>query len=382
MNYKVLIKQCDSPMRAVAIAGEAARGSGVAEPMDDGDDGENESGRILTEDEFMERLNVRKDIFTIEKDDRLRRIEAACLVAGIASGLWLTKHEMATVVAPDFYDTTTKEFTARLIDSKEVTAPPRPKNPEPKIKNIAKTSDTKSIKKDRSTGSGGTNGGGGDPRERVTRMGVLGLISGKVAGKSVASADIFGQGGFATNIDAIIQGTNGLKQGGGGGMGRKGMAGIGYGIGINSGMGGGGDLNVDDLIGSLLPSAADFRLAQPEFKRDRLTFNEPAITPGHGVMIGGRNRAGIMRVVMQNLAALRYAYNKRLREKPELKGKITCKFIIDEFGKVVFCEMTGSTIFDPSLEAEVVTKIRAWVFEKIDKPGDMTEVVYPFAFSQ
>jgi hypothetical protein len=44
--------------------------------------------------------------------------------------------------------------------------------------------------------------------------------------------------------------------------------------------------------------------------------------------------------------------------------------------------MTGSTIFDPSLEAEVVTKIRAWVFEKIDKPGDMTEVVYPVAFSQ
>jgi len=44
--------------------------------------------------------------------------------------------------------------------------------------------------------------------------------------------------------------------------------------------------------------------------------------------------------------------------------------------------MIESTMIDPLLEAEVVAKIRTWVFEKIDKPGDVTEVVYPFAFSQ
>jgi len=40
--------------------------------------------------------------------------------------------------------------------------------------------------------------------------------------------------------------------------------------------------------------------------------------------------------------------------------------------------MIESTMIDPLLEAEVVAKIRTWVFEKIDKPGDVTEVVYPF----
>jgi len=85
---------------------------------------------------------------------------------------------------------------------------------------------------------------------------------------------------------------------------------------------------------------------------------------------------------MQNLAALRYAYNKRLREKPGLKGKITVKFAIDEFGKVIFCEVLESTMGDSELEATVVDKIKRWVFEKIDKPGDVTEVVYPFVFSQ
>jgi hypothetical protein len=37
---------------------------------------------------------------------------------------------------------------------------------------------------------------------------------------------------------------------------------------------------------------------------------------------------------------------------------------------------------DSELETTVVGKIRLWVFEKIDKPGDVTEVVYPFVFSQ
>ena len=89
-----------------------------------------------------------------------------------------------------------------------------------------------------------------------------------------------------------------------------------------------------------------------------------------------------MRVVMQNISALRYSYNKRLREKPGLKGKITCKFAIDEFGKVIFCELLGSTMADPELEAEVIGKINRWVFDKIDKPGDVTEVQYPFVFAQ
>ena len=89
-----------------------------------------------------------------------------------------------------------------------------------------------------------------------------------------------------------------------------------------------------------------------------------------------------MRVVNQNLAALRYAYNKRLREKPGLRGKITCKFAIDEFGKVIYCEVIESTMEDSQLEADIVDKIKRWVFDKVDKPGDVTEIVYPFVFSQ
>jgi TonB family protein len=82
------------------------------------------------------------------------------------------------------------------------------------------------------------------------------------------------------------------------------------------------------------------------------------------------------------MAALRHAYNRRLREKPGLAGRITVKFSIDEFGKVIFAQVVESTMNDSELETTVVSRIRNWVFEKIDKPGDVTEVTYPFVFSQ
>jgi TonB family protein len=237
----------------------------------------------------------------------------------------------------------------------------------------------KSIKPKKNQGAGGMQGGGGDPRARVTHKGVLGIISGQIKGKSVASADIFGKGGFATDIDAILSGVGGLKSGGSGGVGRKGVAGIGYGAGYGSGFGGSGAGGIDDLIGGLMGGDGGGGLDLK--KRGSLKITSAEFMKG-AALTGGRSKASIMRVVMQNIAALRHAYNKRLREKPGLKGKITVKFAIDEYGKVIFCQIVESTMGDPDLESEVAAKIRRWIFEKIDKPGDVTEVVYPFVFSQ
>lgn len=96
---------------------------------------------------------------------------------------------------------------------------------------------------------------------------------------------------------------------------------------------------------------------------------------------GGRSRANIMRVVRQNMASLKYAYNRRLKEKKDLKGKVTVKWAVDEYGKVIFVKVVSSTMKDPEFEQTVVTKMKRWAFGKIDKPGDVTEVVYPFVFT-
>jgi tetratricopeptide (TPR) repeat protein len=70
------------------------------------------------------------------------------------------------------------------------------------------------------------------------------------AAGSEVSADIFGSGGFATDVDEIISGVGGLRSGGDGGTGRRGVAGVGFGSGFGSGFGGGSG-GIDDMLGGL-----------------------------------------------------------------------------------------------------------------------------------
>jgi TonB family protein len=162
---------------------------------------------------------------------------------------------------------------------------------------------------------------------------------------------------------------------------RKGVAGIGYGSGYGSGFGGGGG-GIDDLLGGLMSGGGgglDLK------KRGELKAASPdSLTSGAATLLTSvRSRASIQRVVMQNIAELRYSYNRRVRENPGLQqGTITVKFAIDEFGKVISARLVESTMNDPELENTVLTKVKSWIFEKIDKPGDVMEVTYPFAFSQ
>jgi hypothetical protein len=95
-----------------------------------------------------------------------------------------------------------------------------------------------------------------------------------------------------------------------------------------------------------------------------------------------RNKLKVKKDILQNLASLRYEYHNRLRNKPYLEGKIVVKFSIDEMGKVVFCHILASTMNDSIFEAIVVNKIKSWNFDRINKPGDTTEIVYPFNFSE
>lgn len=362
-----------APVASVATAA-SAQGYQQTPGKAGDDDEDDEPGRVLSEAEYAEMLKTRGDIFKIEKQNQLRNTELVCMILAILVGIYFSTREIVQI-ATDFFEKVPEERVAKLV-KEEVDATLDKKKEEKKEEEIK--SDKKKLTPKKSQGKGGMQGGGGDPRARVTHKGVLGIISGQIKGKSVASADIFGKGGFATDIDAILSGVGGLKSGGSGGVGRKGVAGIGYGAGYGSGFGGSGAGGIDDLIGGLMGGDGGGLNLK---KRGSLKISAPEFLKG-GALTGGRSKASIMRVVMQNLAALRYAYNKRLRDKPGLNGKITCKFAIDEFGKVIFCQVVESTMGDSELETLIAAKIKLWVFEKIDKPGDVTEVVYPFVFSQ
>lgn len=344
-------------------------------PVDD--DGTGFSGRVLSDAEYSSVLSRRSDIFRIDTDRRLRNTVLSCLVFGICAGMYMSTIKLDQIRA-DFIDKMPKEGTVVLIRNNENARLPQVAQQSEKNVREKIATDARTLSKHHKPGMGGNSGGGGNPLARVTRRGVLGILSGKINGRPVANADIFGKGGFTSGIDGSLLGLGGLKSSGTGGVGRKGVEGIGFNIGVGPGFGG-EDESVGDIMDKLL--ACDGPMSLPLKKRGTLKISEPNLVHAGQVITGSRSRGSIMRVVMQNILALRYAYSKRLREKPGLKGKITCKFAIDEFGKVIFCNVLGSTIADPELEEEVRENISRWVFEKIDQVGDVTEVEYPFVFS-
>lgn len=144
---------------------------------------------------------------------------------------------------------------------------------------------------------------------------------------------------------------------------KKGAWGIGYGAGYGKGT---GTKNIDSLIDALY---------------DSTNTNKPKFTKG-GALTGKRSRKNILKTVIQNLAALRYLYNKRLREKPGLKGRVTTKFKINHKGEVISCKVVSSTVKDRKFKKNLVKKILKWNFGEIQFPNDTTEVIYPFVFSQ
>jgi len=343
------------------------------------DDEDGEPGRILTDSEYVHKLKERSDIFYLDNNRRLSVMEVTALLLAIGIGMWLSTQKIITVPS-DFLENITNERIVTLITEKEVIASLIEKKEKVIEKKERVSTDKKPLTPKKRSGNGGNSGGGGDPRAHATKQGVLGIISGQVIGKTVASADIFAKGGFADNIDAILGGVNGLKSNGSAGVGRKGVQGIGYGPGYESGFPGNGPGGIGDIINGLFSSEGDTKL-ELNPRKGQLTITAPEFVK-NAAFTGGRSKSSIMRVVMQNIAALRYAYNQRLREKPGLNGRITVKWAIDEFGKVLHCEVMGSTINDPQLEKTVVHRIKRWAFEKIDKPGDITEIIYPFVFSQ
>jgi hypothetical protein len=94
-----------------------------------------------------------------------------------------------------------------------------------------------------------------------------------------------------------------------------------------------------------------------------------------------RSKKSIMCVVYPNLKPMRYLYNRYLHEAGLFKGKITVKFAINEYGKVIFAKVIENTTKNDNFANEELELIKGWVFPKLNNPRDVTEVIYPFIFA-
>jgi TonB family protein len=104
--------------------------------------------------------------------------------------------------------------------------------------------------------------------------------------------------------------------------------------------------------------------------------------PEGATLTGQRSRASIQRViVLKHRAALRYIHEWRQERKPEVSGTVSVRFTIDEFGKVTSAKLESSSVNDSTLANAVILRVKHIDFGPINKPGDVTEVVYPFFFA-
>jgi TonB family protein len=98
-------------------------------------------------------------------------------------------------------------------------------------------------------------------------------------------------------------------------------------------------------------------------------------------MLYNRSRESINKIVISHLVELKSLYNENLKADTS-SGQITIKFNIAQNGKVISAEVKESALKNQAFQKKVLEKIKKWNFGEIDKPGDITEVIYPFAFGK
>jgi len=94
----------------------------------------------------------------------------------------------------------------------------------------------------------------------------------------------------------------------------------------------------------------------------------------------GRDDSEIERVIARNIGTIQYAYKQRRGAYSPTAKKIIIKISIDESGKVIAASTVESTMTDTEIETAVLSFVKRWNFEKIDKPGDVKTFTFPIIF--
>lgn len=98
------------------------------------------------------------------------------------------------------------------------------------------------------------------------------------------------------------------------------------------------------------------------------------------ILLGSLDRAEVDRVIKQNMASIRYCYQKELQVHPGLSGKIAVKFTIAADGSVSSATTRPSSPM-PAVESCLTARFLRMKFPE-PKGGGMALVTYPFLFSE
>ena len=144
-------------------------------------------------------------------------------------------------------------------------------------------------------------------------------------------------------------------------------------------IGTGGSGGIDDIISAL----DNTETAVPSVtlkKRTKIDLIKPQATQGQSEAVGDRSEESVFAKVNARQGQITYIYNKYLKIKPTLRGKVTIEFVIAANGTVKSARVVESTLHYPPMERELLAFIKRLKFEPIAF-GDVT-FVFPFQFAK
>jgi hypothetical protein len=104
----------------------------------------------------------------------------------------------------------------------------------------------------------------------------------------------------------------------------------------------------------------------------------PTLRSAKATTTGALSAEQIRRVVHRNLGQVRFCYEQGLRERPDLRGRVAVKFLIQPSGAVQSVAVAGTSLDEPQTERCVASKVQTWSFPR--SPG-VSAVTYPFVFT-
>lgn len=190
--------------------------------------------------------------------------------------------------------------------------------------------------------------------QEVSKKGLLGLLTGTgAAAQGEAVNDVLGNDAGGTsgkNLDKILSNIGGIKTSGA-------SEGVGKGGGghVRGGRANGAGAAIGDIVTGL--GQAQTKSVQ---KKTKMKLFKSANVKAEAGKSGGRSAQRVLAIINSHKAAIEYCYQRALRTNPNLKGKISVRFVIHPDGSVGKVSVIESTLNNSSVGRCIVSKIRRW----------------------
>ena len=215
----------------------------------------------------------------------------------------------------------------------------------------------------------------GAKRKKLLNDSLVGVIGSQSKGAQSAVGRMFQKGGLGSQVDNVLRGIH--KGKGTGGLGDSNQSGRKRGFGAGELSDGGGVVE-GALKGVDTGYAGGDAEVDLGYKYTRQVTAQ--LTRGKASVEGTLDPSLIDRVVKNNLAGLKYCYEKELNLAPNLSGKVVVQFTIGLSGDVEEALIESSSLNHAQTEDCIVRRVRRWKFPR--PQGDRVIVAYPFVFSK